>query len=63
MHSIFTVQTPVPNGVLFIRLCNLRAWLRWHVDAMDSLSEDSGGLIGDESVSATLLFYSVIPSL
>ena len=30
MHSIFTVQTPVPNQILFIRLINLRAWLRWH---------------------------------
>ncbi len=33
MHSIFTVQSPIPNGVLFVRLCNLREWLRWHHDA------------------------------
>ena len=32
MHSIFAVQSPVPNGVLFIRLCNLREWLRWHAE-------------------------------
>lgn len=35
MHSIFTVQSPVPNQVLFVRLCNLRAWLRWHADALE----------------------------
>jgi len=35
MHSIFSVQSPVPNQLLFVRLCNLRAWLRWHADAMD----------------------------
>ena len=38
MHSIFAVQSPVPNGVLFVRLCNLREWLRWH--AMDEYAED-----------------------
>lgn len=37
MHSIFTVQTPVPNQLLFIRLVNLRAWLRWHAGITDDL--------------------------
>ena len=35
MHSIFAVQQTIPNQVLFIRLCNLRAWLRWHASALD----------------------------
>lgn len=49
MHSVFAVQTPVPNQALFVRLVNLRAWLRWHADA----SEDSPGLDGfDDGVSA-----------
>lgn len=43
MHSIFTVQTPVPNQALFVRLVNLRAWLRWHADA----SEDSQDVLDD----------------
>ncbi|KAL7509674.1 hypothetical protein ACHAXN_006645 [Cyclotella atomus] len=38
MHSIFAVQSPVPNGVLFVKLCNLREWLRWH--AGDEMSAD-----------------------
>lgn len=51
MHSVFTVQTPVPNQVLFVRLVNLRAWLRWHANAL----EDSPGLDGlDDSVSAAI---------
>jgi hypothetical protein len=37
MHSIFTVQAPVPNQILFIRLINLRAWLRWHAGIDDEL--------------------------
>jgi hypothetical protein len=43
MHSIFTVQTPVPNQALFVRLVNLRAWLRWHADAL----EDSNGALDE----------------
>ena len=39
MHSIFTVQTPLPNQALFVRLVNLRAWLRWHADALDDSSD------------------------
>ncbi|KAL7553470.1 hypothetical protein ACHAWF_016747 [Thalassiosira exigua] len=35
MHSIFTVQAPVPNQVLFTRLINLRAWLRWHAGSLE----------------------------
>lgn len=49
MHSIFTVQQPVPNQVLFVRLCNLRAWLRWHASALDDPPIGLGGL--DDSVS------------
>ena len=49
MHSIFTVQDPVPNQVLFVRLCNLRAWLRWHASALDDPPIGLGGL--DDSVS------------
>ena len=48
MHSIFTVQTPVPNQVLFVRLCNLRAWLRWHASALED-APDAVGL--DDGVS------------
>jgi hypothetical protein len=59
MHSVFTVQTPVPNQALFVRLVNLRAWLRLHADAL----EDSPGLDGlDDSVSAAtscLLFFDL----
>ena len=49
MHSIFAVQTPVPNQELFVRLCNLRAWLRWHAGA---LGDAPGGDGGEEDVSA-----------
>lgn len=35
MHSIFTVQSPVPNATLFVRLCNLRAWLGFHAGVRD----------------------------
>ena len=38
MHSIFAVQSPVPNVALFVQLCNLREWLRWHT--MDEYSAD-----------------------
>jgi hypothetical protein len=38
MHSIFAVQSPVPNGVLFVRLCNLREWLKWHAGEGDDVS-------------------------
>lgn len=48
MHSIFAVQSPVPNGVLFVRLCNLREWLRWHAE-----EEDEGD--GVEDVSCVVL--------
>ena len=48
MHSIFTVQEPIPNQVLFIRLCNLRAWLRWHASGLD---DPPSGLDNDDSVS------------
>lgn len=40
MHSVFTVQTPVPNQALFVRLVNLRAWLRWHADALEDAQAD-----------------------
>jgi hypothetical protein len=40
MHSVFTVQTPVPNQALFVRLVNLRAWLRWHADALEDAHAD-----------------------
>jgi hypothetical protein len=40
MHSVFTVQTPVPNQALFVRLVNLRAWLRWHADALEDVNAD-----------------------
>lgn len=52
MHSIFTVQSPVPNQVLFVRLCNLRAWLRWHADALQE-SPELEGL--DDGVSAIII--------
>jgi len=42
MHSIFGVQSPVPNSLLLVRLCNLREWLRWHAD--NSEEKDDGGL-------------------
>ncbi|KAL9184425.1 hypothetical protein ACHAXT_002511 [Thalassiosira profunda] len=45
MHSIFAVQTPVPNQELFVRLCNLRAWLRWHAGA---LGDDAPGEDGED---------------
>jgi hypothetical protein len=44
MHSIFAVQTPLPNQILFVRLVNLRAWLRLH-----ATNTDTDGL--DDSVS------------
>ena len=47
MHSIFTVQEPVPNQVLFVRLCNLRAWLRWHASALDDPPVGLGGGLDD----------------
>ena len=49
MHSIFTVQEPIPNQVLFIRLCNLRAWLRWHASGLDDPPDV--GLDNDDCVS------------
>ncbi len=56
MHSVFTVQTPVPNQVLFVRLVNLRAWLRWHVDA----SEDFPRLDGlNDGVSEIILIFII----
>ena len=55
MHSIFTVQAPVPNQILFVELCNLRAWLRWHAGAL----EDSPVFDGlDDSVSASASYCS-----
>ena len=53
MHSIFTVQEPVPNQVLFVRLCNLRAWLRWHADALEDSPDRS-----DDSVS--ILHHAIV---
>jgi hypothetical protein len=53
MHSIFTVQTPVPNQALFVRLVNLRAWLRWHADAL----EDSCGAVDEFHERVGLLLY------
>jgi hypothetical protein len=51
MHSIFAVQSPVPNGVLFVRLCNLREWLRWH--AGDETNEDG---VEDVSISSCVCY-------
>ncbi len=53
MHSIFTVQTPVPNQALFVRLVNLRAWLRWHADAL----EDSYGTLDEFHERVGLMLY------
>ena len=56
MHYIFTVQSPLPNQVLFVRMCNLRAWLRWHADGLKDLP-DSDGL--DDSVSPCLTLFAI----
>jgi hypothetical protein len=52
MHSIFTVQSPIPNGVLFVRLCNLREWLRWHHAAVGDTEEDD-----DDEIDAFFTAY------
>ena len=52
MHSICTVQSPIPNGVLFVRLCNLREWLRWHHAAVGDTDEDD-----DNEIDAYLKAY------
>jgi hypothetical protein len=56
MHSVFTVQTPVPNQILFVRLVNLRAWLRWHADASKD-SPDVDGL--DDGVSVFIVLVII----
>lgn len=56
MHSVFTVQTPVPNQVLFVRLINLRAWLRWHAD----VSHEVDGLdVGVSEIMALVIIFDV----
>ena len=56
MHSIFTVQQTIPNQVLFIRLCNLRAWLRWHASALD----DPPHPPNDVSVCLQIFLYCIV---
>ena len=59
MHSIFTVQASVPNQVLFIRLCNLRAWLRWHAGALEDVPGLEDG--SDVSLCAYLVSLCLFP--
>jgi hypothetical protein len=56
MHSIFAVQTPLPNQILFVRLVNLRAWLRWH-----AANTDADGL--DDSVSVQQISNTAISTI
>lgn len=56
MHSIFAVQTPLPNQILFVRLVNLRAWLRWH-----ATNTDADGL--DDSVSVQQISNTAISTM
>lgn len=62
MHSIFAVQTPLPNQILFVRLVNLRAWLRWHAtDTNADGLDDSVSVQQISNMAISTMFIKIPP--